>query len=172
MKKIFMIGLLLAIPALIILNCTPIPTPDVEIVDFFALGTYVDSTQAMSGSYYLTFDDTKLVVRNNEKTIIDGAYVEIYQVTDTSHANDRFIRRGDVIHFTTQMFGEWQNDTIPDTLTISGLKADVTPEAESLWVDKNIQSYRIDLHFTGEDAYGYHKRFDILRTVSLLRALK
>ena len=172
MKKIIFIALLFGLPALIFTSCTPVPTPEVEIVGFSAIGTYIDSATAMSSdTSYLVFDDTKLVVTNYVKAIVDGAYINVYQVLDTNPSNARFIRRGDVMGFTTQEFGQ-ESDSLQDTLIIKNLKADITPEAESLWVDKNIMSYRIDLHFTGEDAYGKHKRFDVYRSVSILRALK
>ena len=171
MKKILfsLSGLIILI--IIIAGCTPVPTPDVEVTGFTIIGNYVDSTTAFTpGNLYVQFDDTKLVVRNYVDAIVDGAYAEVYRVVDLNPANAIFVRTGDILGFTTQHFG--QTDTTQDTLTIGSLMMNVKPEAESLWVNKNIQSYRLDLHFTGEDGYGKHKRFDVYRSVSLCKSLK
>ena len=171
MKKI-LLGLSgLTILTIIIAGCTPVPTPDVEVTGFTIIGNYVDSTTASTaGHLYVQFDNTRLVVRNYVNVKVDRAYCEVYQVVDANPANDVYIRRGDISGFTTQNIGE--DSTGQYEVTIAGLKMEVTAEAESLWVDKDIQSYRLDLHFAGEDAYGKHKRFDVYRSASLCRSLK
>ncbi len=168
MKKI-LLGLSgLTILTIIIAGCTPVPTPDVEVTGFTAIGNYVDSSYAFTiDTVFVHFDDTRLVVKNYVNVKVDRAYCEVYQVVDANSANDIFIRRDDILGFSTQNISE--DSTGQYEVTIKGLMLNVKAEAESLWVDKDIQSYRLDLHFAGEDAYGKHKRFDVYRSTGLAR---
>ena len=171
MKKI-LVGLSgLAILAIIAAGCTPVPPPNVEVTGFTVIGNYVDSTTAFtSGHLYVQFDDTRLVVKNYVNIIVQRVYCEVYRVVDTNQANDVYVRTSDILGFTTQYIDE--NSEGYYEITVQGLKMEITAEAESLWTDKDIQSYRLDLHFAGEDAYGKHKRFDVYRSASLCRSLK
>jgi len=166
MKKILVSLSGLMLLTIIIAGCTPVPTPDVEITGTnFNLGVSVDSTDAFTSPHYYAIltDNTLLTVRNYVDIVVDGAYGKINQVTGVGPDSAIFIRMGEVLGFTSQY--------IPagDTLYITGLTMEVTDEAQKLWTDQSIKSYRLDFHFVGEDGYGKHKRFDVCRSVTLFR---